>query len=1067
HFSAFYPREDVGAGKPARELQLAEEHGRVEDEGWRLRKDGTRFMANVVITALRDAGGKLQGFVKVTRDLSRRRVAEQEPRDSEERFHHLVDAVTDYAIFMLDETGHIATWNVGAKRTKGYELSEVVGKHISMFYTPEDRAAGKPEMILETVRREGRYEDEGWRVRKDGTRFWANVVLTALRDDRGKLLGFAKVTRDLTERRRAEEELRRSEERFRLLVEGVDDYAIYMLDPTGHVSTWNSGAQKIKGYASDEIVGKYYGVFFTDEQRAAGDPERELARAADEGRFEEEAWRVKKDGSRFWANVVVTPLRNADKQLVGFAKVTRDLTVARAAEENARELIREQTARATAEEASVLLREERERYRALSHRLEVILDAVGDGILVQDQAGGLIYANAAAAKVSGFENGAALMQASASELLARFETLDERGSPVDPRELPGRKVLAGAPDAGSLLRVRDRRTGRQSWMDVRATAVIGTDGRPELAVNIWHDVTEDRRREEREGYVARATAALSSSLDYEPMLELLASLLVPGLADWCSIHLLDAEGMHLRNVAVAHADPAKRALAGEYQRRYPPDPRQRRGVWNVVRTGEAELYEEIAPELLAQGAQDPEHLELLRGVGMTSLIVVPIRVRDRVSGTLSLVAAESGRRYDRHDLALAEELGTRAGTCIENARLYASAQSAATRAEEASRVKDEFLATVSHELRTPLNAILGWASLLRDEMTGGPLAKGVDVIHRNARAQAKIIDDILDVSRIITGKLRLELASADLVTIARQGIEVVGPSALAKGIAIELAPVPGEYVVVADPERLQQVVWNLLSNAVKFTDAGGTVTIDIRREGSNLVLSVTDTGKGIDPAFVPHVFEAFKQADGSTTRRVGGLGLGLAIVRHIVQLHGGEVRVQSAGIGKGTTFAISLPVRAVLPAVKEAARMPSSSPPAPAVAAPSLNGLRVLVVDDEPDARELLSVVLERAGARVTTAASSTEGFELVKEFRPHVIVSDIAMPGEDGYGFMRRIRTLDPAIGGGIPSVALTAYTRAEDKTRALREGFTTHIGKPVNADELLAAVANLARFGPRPQAE
>lgn len=1233
--------EDVAAGEPARLLLMADQAGSVELDGRRRRSDGSVFPARVAVTALRDASGAIASFAIVTTDLTGARGHTQEQQRSDERFHYLVDAVTDYAIFVLDAAGYVETWNAGARRTKGYEASEIVGQHFSVFYTPDDRRAGKPQHVLEVVRREGRYEEEGWRVRKDGTHFWASVVVTALRDADGTLTGFAKVTRDLTERRRAEEELRRSEERFRLLVEGVSDYAIYMLDAAGRVTTWNAGAERIKGYTQSEILGSYYGVFFGPEQRAAGAPERELKMAAERGRFEEEGWRVKKDGSQFWANAVLTALRNAKGELLGFAKVTRDLTLARAAEDTARELIREQTARATAEAAEYELRLERERYRALSHRLEAIFEGVADGIVVHDQAGTLVFANSAAANMCGFATVQELLGASSTEVLSRFEIVDEHGAPIPQRELPGRRVFAGEPSATALVRSRDRRSGRWSWSSLRASPVIGSDGKPELAVNIWHDVSEERRREEREAYLARASATLSSSLDYQVTLSTLADLLVPGLADWCAIHLLEED--RLRLVAAAHADPEKVASAREYERRYPLDMQQPRGIANVVRTGQPELYEDVSSELLAQHARGEEHLELLRATGMQSVLLVPIRVRDRVTGTLTLVSAQGGRRYDAYDSALAEEIGRRAGTSIDNAwlyaaekrarsdlelvaragealsgtldyeetlrtvarvslpaladfaffdvvegsdvrriaaahddpeldalvkqmpwsrserrdkdltalssgelglhpniddawleevaagaehlallrrlrlcsmvtvplrargqllgsltlcfgksgrrhtvddarlaeelarrssvavtqaRLYEQAHAAALRAEEASRVKDEFLATVSHELRTPLNAILGWSSLLRDQDAKPSTVKGIDVIHRNAQAQAKIIDDILDVSRIITGKLRLELARADLVAIVRNAMEVVAPSAAAKRLTIELVRPSEECVLVADPDRLQQVVWNLLSNAVKFTDPTGKIVVTVGRESSKLVISVKDTGRGIDPAFLKSVFDPFKQADGSTTRRVGGLGLGLAIVRHIVELHGGEVHASSDGPGKGATFSIALPVRAVLPAGDESDQRASETPSRPSAApAATLTGLRFVVVDDDPDARQLLETVIEQAGGTVATAASASEAFGLLAEHRPHVLVSDIGMPDEDGYSFMRRVRALDPASGGGIPSVALSAYTRNEDKAKALAAGFTTHIGKPVDPTDLLAVVANLARLAPMPR--
>jgi hypothetical protein len=385
-------------------------------------------------------------------------------------------------------------------------------------------------------------------------------------------------------------------------------------------------------------------------------------------------------------------------------------------------------------------------------------------------------------------------------------------------------------------------------------------------------------------------------------------------------------------------------------------------------------------------------------------------------------------------------------------------------AERASRVKDEFLATVSHELRTPLNAIVGWAGLLRNRVADPSAAKGLEVIHRNAQAQGKIIEDILDVSRIITGKLRLELKPADLIAIVREAVEVVRPSAAAKHIAIEIVPPTEPCLLVADPERLQQVVWNLVSNAVKFTNAGGSIQVVVERESSQLRLTVVDTGRGIDADFLPYVFDRFKQADGSTTRRVGGLGLGLAIVRHIVELHGGQVEVTSAGPGEGASFTVRLPVRAIAPRDDddpEDAAVPSKSTRPPSSA--SLAGLRVLIVDDEPDARELLTTLLESADACVESASSAAEAFDVVRRVGADVLVSDIGMPGEDGYTLIQRIRALDPALGGGIPSIALTAYARAEDRTKALAFGFTTHISKPVKPEDLISAVANLARFAPK----
>jgi signal transduction histidine kinase/CheY-like chemotaxis protein len=476
-------------------------------------------------------------------------------------------------------------------------------------------------------------------------------------------------------------------------------------------------------------------------------------------------------------------------------------------------------------------------------------------------------------------------------------------------------------------------------------------------------------------------------------------------------------------------------------------------VWSVIRSGVPLRLNEISDEHLQGEAQSPEHLAIMREIGVKAALIVPIRAGRRVLGAISLISAETDARYDAADEALAEELGRRVGVALENAQLYAAAQAAAQSAEEASRAKDEFLATVSHELRTPLAAILGWSTLLKDRISDPTVVKPIAVIHRNAQAQVKIIDDILDVSRVITGKLRMDVRATDLAAITRDALEVIRPSADAKRIKLELTTHCDPCPLVADPERLQQVVWNLLSNAVKFTEAGGTISVSVAKEDEQLVLEVRDTGKGIEPEFLPLVFDRFRQADPSTTRRVGGLGLGLALVRHIVELHGGRVIASSEGIGAGTTMTIILPIRAVTAAatLRAAELVSDASTPS------SLTGIKVLVVDDEPDARDVVAAVLLDAGAEVDSAGSAAEGFQAFKRFRPDVLVSDIGMPDEDGYAFIRRVRGLSTAEGGRIPSLALTAFAREEDRSRAISAGFTTHIGKPVNPAALVGAVANL----------
>jgi hypothetical protein len=400
----------------------------------------------------------------------------------------------------------------------------------------------------------------------------------------------------------------------------------------------------------------------------------------------------------------------------------------------------------------------------------------------------------------------------------------------------------------------------------------------------------------------------------------------------------------------------------------------------------------------------------------------------------------------------------------EREELLGRERSARAEAEQANRLKDEFLATVSHELRTPLTSILGWAHLMRGgQLEGDGMARALETIERNARAQAQLIEDLLDVSRIVTGKLRLDVRTVDPVSFIEPVFEALRPTAEAKGVRLMKVFDTGTTPVLGDPARLQQVVWNLLSNAVKFTPKGGRVRVSLARTGSNVEIVVADTGAGIAPEFLPHVFERFRQSDQTASRRHGGLGLGLAIVRHLVELHGGAVSVDSLGEGTGATFTVTLPVVPVhrTEGAEERAH-PAARDPLPAHECPErLDGLRLLVVDDEPDAREMLDAGLGHCGARVTTASSAREAVEALAGAKFDVIISDIGMPGEDGYELIRRVRALPPEGGGRTPAVALTAYARTEDRLRAMRAGFEMHVSKPVELTELIVVIANLARRG------
>ncbi len=378
--------------------------------------------------------------------------------------------------------------------------------------------------------------------------------------------------------------------------------------------------------------------------------------------------------------------------------------------------------------------------------------------------------------------------------------------------------------------------------------------------------------------------------------------------------------------------------------------------------------------------------------------------------------------------------------------------------DRVSRLKDEFLATLSHELRTPLTAILGWAKVLllkRDDAAS--LARGLDAIARNAKAQARLIDDLLDMNRIVSGKLRLEVQPTDLAAVVEAAVEAARPSAEAKEIrlAVVVQPLPGP--VSGDPNRLQQVIWNLLSNAVKFTPRGGLIEVALERVESHLEIRVRDNGIGIEPHFLPRVFDRFRQADASTTRSHGGLGLGLSIARQLVELHGGSMRATSAGLGQGATFVVALPIEALGRAPKRA-RPGAAAAAAKPRAGPNLAGLRILIVDDEADARQLVEQLLRDADAEVHSAASAAEALALLESVRPDVLLSDIGMPECDGYQFIAQVRQRSAEHGGMTPAVALTAFARREDRIRTMVAGYQVHLAKPVEPHELLSAVASLA---------
>jgi PAS domain S-box-containing protein len=574
---------------------------------------------------------------------------------------------------------------------------------------------------------------------------------------------------------------------------------------------------------------------------------------------------------------------------------------------------------------------------------------------------------------------------------------------------------------------------------------------------------EVERAHRQAAFLAEASIALGSSLEVEATLSTVAQLAVPRIADWCAVDMLDSDG-RLKQLAVAHVDPAKVEFARSFRERYPEDPDSPTSVHQVVRSGRPVMMSSIPDALLVAAARDEEHLRALRELGLTSFMCVPLIANGRTLGAITFVTAESSRPYTAEDVQFAQAVAERAALAVDNARAYNEVRAA-------NRAKDEFLATLSHELRTPINAIMGWGQMLQQGVVDpARTAQAVNAIVRNASAQSRLIEDLLDLSRIISGKLRLDVEIIDVSGIVTAAVAAVEPAGLAKGVRIQTVVDAGSGRVYGDRQRLQQAVWNLLSNAVKFTPRGGRVQLQVLRVNSHLEIVVSDTGQGIPADVLPYVFDRFRQADSTSTRQHSGLGLGLAIVRHIMELHGGTAEASSEGPGLGATFRLKLPLSvANTGAMVNAA--PVVHPAVPTITAgslaaaalPDLAGTRVLVVEDEPDAREMVAYLLRQRNAEVIVAASVDDALKEIDERVPDVLLCDIEMPGRDGHDLIRTLRARPAERGGSVPAAALTAYSRPEDRAQSMLAGFDAHLSKPVDLAELVATVVRLNARRPR----
>ncbi len=1035
----------------------------------------------------------------------------------------------------------------------------------------------------------------------------------------------AKITaldKEIRERRRAEQEAQEQRQRLKITLASIGD-AVIATDAQGRITFMNPVAQTLTGWREPEALEKpLTEVFHIINEQTRAVVESPVDKVLESGTIvglANHTLLIAKDGVERPIDDSGAPIRDEQGQVIGVILVFRDVSERKLAE-------------------AALHKEQR--------FINTTVDTLPGIFYLISEQGQFLRWNKNLEEVTHY---------SAEEISGKHP-LDLFGDADKPHiaERIGQVFTEGQATAEAELVAKTGAviphffTGKRIELDQQLCLVgMGIDitdrqqaerEREELLAHAQAARAEAEAAEQRADFLARAGELLSSSLDYEATLKRVAQLVVPQFADWCGVDISAPDGS-IQRVAIAHQDPAKIAFAEEVGRRYPPDPREPHGLPNVLRTGQAEIYPEITDELLVQGAKDAEHLELLRAVGLKSVMIVPLVARGLTLGAITFVTGESDHRYGEEDLIFAQDLARRAALAVDNARLYREAEAALhereqaldlhrnveerlsllveasnkllgsmqleevqqavldisgqlisadayavwrkekpgevwrvvaaiglsesfqqvvlnarnlnappltqalavasvndipwlehrqeayqreglksflaiplllqgeyagtitfyyryahqfteieirvatalanlaaaalstaelyqeqlrlrAKAEETSRLKDEFLATVSHELRTPLNAILGWARLLRiGNLDQSTAARALETIEQNARSQNALIEDILDVSRIITGRLRLNPQTIELVPLLEAALDSVQPTAAAKGVRLLSTFTPEASSILGDPQRIQQIIWNLLSNAIKFTPKGGQVQVSMARRDSSVEITISDTGVGIRPDFLPFVFDRFRQEDSSSTRSFGGLGLGLAIVRHLVELHGGNVFADSSGEGQGATFRIRLPIamlRQPSPLAPTAVRLAASSEFANL--ALDLQGLRILGVDDDKAARDLLKVTLTQSGAEVQTAASAAEALAVLDVWQPDILVSDIGMPLEDGYTLIRKIRARGAERNGELLAVALTAYAKSEERLRALSAGYQMHVAKPVDPLELIAVIASLA---------
>lgn len=909
------------------------------------------------------------------------------------------------AILSTDSNGEIQSWNRGAERMLGYREAEIRGRSVSLLDGP-----GEPRLsalIRQVSVGESAVSSEAELRHRDGRMIAAELSVACVRDDQGGMLGVSIIGRDVTERRRAQAAIYAEKERLRVTLASIGD-GVITTDAGGRVEYMNPVAEKLTGWSTSDAAGKPLGEVFRIEneytRRQVENPVTKVLREGVIVGLANHTILISRDGTERPIDDSAAPICDEAGRLLGVVLIFRDVTESRAAERR--------------------LLESEKRFRQLADSMpQIIWTADPDGHVDYCNERWYEFTGRSREEGSDLSTEAILHPDDRARCRERWFEAVRQGTPYEIE-----------------YRFHDRESDSYRWFLGRALPVRNEAGQVVRWFGTSTDIDEAKRTGTTSQFLAEAAAAVAELMDVESTLPRVARAAVPAFADWSAVSLLDADGRP-RCLEMTHVDPKEAETLDELAGTPLARADAVHGVPHVLRTGEPELVSEVSEEFLQSLARDEPRLQQLRSAGLRSYLCVPLLSKDRVRGTLSFATAESGRRYGQGDLAAAQDLARRVAVAMENAELYAALT-------EADRRKDEFLATLAHELRNPLAPIRMGLEVLRlsldDPATAGEMLETMD---SQVQQMVRLIDDLLDVSRITRGKLELRTTQVDLAEIVKTSVDAVRPLVDAAGHRLTVSLPDRPPVLEADPARLSQVLANLLNNAAKYTPAGGDIELAARRDNDDLEITVTDSGIGIPPELVDSIFEMFRQVDATLERSTSGLGIGLTLVRRLVEMHGGTVFCRSEGLGSGSQFIVRLPLRPTpVPFSREGKSAAKTLTP---------ESCRVLVVDDNRDAADVLSRMLRMSGQDVHTAYDGAQAVSAAEAIRPELILMDIGMPKLNGYDAASRIR--DAPWGKEVFLVALTGWGQEEDRRRSAAAGFDRHLVKPVELQalhEILAAV-------------